>query len=134
MRTAIALLLQHPRLGNRLAADEPALAGAQPGASLLADLRARAVAEPDATTAQLLEAYRDTSEQKHLERLAAYEFATESGSDREQALAQEFDDAVRRIAERARRERRAALMDASSERALTEAEKEELRTLMRAQP
>lgn len=132
MRTVIALLLQNPWLGQRVPQAHPALAGDQPGSTLLADLVARTVAQPETTTARLLEAYRDTAEQRHLERLAAYSFATDAEMDRGEALAQEFDDALERVADQHRRARRGALLEAARERALTDAEKRELRDLMAA--
>jgi len=130
MRTAIALLLQHPALAERIAPDAAVLQGTQPGVPLLRDLHARIRQVPDITTARLLEAFRDTSEQTHLERLAAYEFATESESDRGDALAREFDDAITRLVEQERRARRSELIAASRERALTEGEKKELQALL----
>lgn len=132
MRTAIALLLQNPGLVERLPADHPALAGEQPGTALLADLRARIDAAGETTTARLLEAYRDTSEQKHLERLAGHEFATDADAERDAALAREFDDAITRIAEQDLRARRQRLVDAARERELSADEKRELQELWRA--
>ena len=136
MRAAIGLLLQHPWLHDRLPSDHPALAQAetgagQPGAALLADLRARIAADPDTNTARLLEAYRDTSEHRHLAWLAAHEFAVDADADRAAALGREFEDALGRIADKAVRARRAELFAASRERALTAEEKHELQTLMR---
>ncbi len=129
MRTAVALLLQNPALAERLPPDHPALTGGLPGAGLLADLRARAAADPAITTARLLEAWRDTSEQSHLERLAAHPFATDAEGNRDEALAREFDDALQRLVEQCRQARRSELLAAADERALTEDEKRELRGL-----
>ena len=132
MRTAIGLLIQNPQLAERLPDDHPALAADQPGSRLLADLRERIRATPGITTARLIEAWRDTSEQKHLERLASWPFATDAESDRDQALAREFDDTLERLGEQVRRARRGALLEAARERALSADEKRELQTLMRA--
>lgn len=126
MRTVVALLLQNPGFASRLPTHHPALAGAQPGSELLADLHARATANPAMTTARLLEAWRDTSEQGYLERLAGYPFATDADGNRDEALAREFDDALVRLAEQGRHARRSELISASRERALTDAEKREL--------
>ncbi len=130
MRTAIALVLQFPAFAERLSPDHPALAGGQAGSEVLADLRARAAANPQVTTARLLEAWRDTSEHRYLERLAAHSFATDPDDDRAETLARVFDDALARLAEQQRRGRRAALVEAARERALTDAEKRELLRLM----
>ena len=132
MRSAVALLLQMPALAERLPEDHPALATDQPGVALLRDLRARIAAQPDINTARLIEALRDTSDHPYLQRLAAHEFAVDPESDRGEALAREFDDAIARIAERHRRTRRAALIEASRERALTADEKRELQSLLTA--
>ncbi len=130
MRTAIGLLLQHPPLAERLPGDHPVLESGLPGAALLADLRQRIAADPQTSAARLLEAYRDTSEHKHLERLAVHTFPTDAETDRGTGLASEFDDALQRIAEQHRRTRRSRLLEAARERALTNAEKAELRSLM----
>lgn len=130
MRTAIGLLLQMPTLAARLDAGHPALASDQPGAALLRELHRRIAATTDITTARLLEAWRDTSEAPHLQRLAAHEFATDPQRDREAALVREFDDALARIAEKHRHQRRALLFEASRERDLSTAEKQELRELL----
>lgn len=130
MRTAIALLLQYPTFAERIPADHPAIAGTQAGAEVLADLRARAAADPQITTARLLEPWRDTSEHRHLERLAAHPVATDPDDDRGETLTQVFDDALARLAEQDRRGRRTALLEAARERALTHAEKRELLRLM----
>jgi|AntRauTorcE11898_2_1112593.scaffolds.fasta_scaffold00691_10 DNA primase len=132
MRSAIGLLLQNPRLAERLPDDHPSLAGDQAGTRLLADLCERIRTTPDISTARLIEAYRDTSEQKHLERLAAWPFATDAEADRDEALAREFDDALARLGEQARRARTGTLLAAARERALTADEKSELQTLMSA--
>jgi DNA primase len=131
MRAAIGLLLQYPTLIERLPADHPALAHEQPGKALLADLRAQIAAAPDTHTGRLLEAYRDTAEHRHLQWLAAYTFATDAESDRAEALAQEFDDALMRLEKQGKHARREALVAAARERALSAAEKTELQTLLR---
>ena len=130
MRTAIALILQRPALAARITDDHPVLTSEEPGAVLLARLRAQIGSDPQTHTARLLEAWRDTGEFPYLQRLAAHEFATDPTLDREKALAEELDGALERLAEQARRDRYATLLAASNERALTTAEKEELQSLL----
>lgn len=130
MRTAIALILQRPALAARITDDHPVLTSEEPGAVLLARLRAQIGNDPQTHTARLLEAWRDTGEFPYLQRLAAHEFATDPTLDREKALAEELDGARERLAEQARRDRYATLLAASNERALTTAEKEELQSLL----
>ena len=74
LRKAIALLLYRPELA-RLATDDPlALSDdGEPGVKLLASVIAVLRANPEITTAALLERYRDTREGAILERLAAWE-------------------------------------------------------------
>jgi DNA primase len=134
MRSAIALLVQEPQLARRLPDDHPVLSCGQPGGSLLADLHRRARETPEITTARLLEAYRDTSEGRHLQRLATYPFAVDPDNDRDKALAAEFDDAIARISAKQLRERRGQLIEASRERALSDDEKQELRRLLSTAP
>jgi len=129
MRTAIGLLLQMPRLAERLPERHPAMSPDQAGGTLLRDLRRRILEAPDTTTARLLEAYRDTSEARHLEQLAAHAFATDPARDPEAALAHEFDDALARIEDQHRRQRYSELSRAG--RPLSEEEKRELRELGR---
>lgn len=130
MRTAIALLLQYPALAARVADDHPALARDEPGAALLRSLCNQIENDPQTTTARLLEGWRDASEFPYLQRLAAHEFALDENLPAEKALASEIDGALERLAEQARRERYAALLAASRERALTSDEKRELQSLL----
>lgn len=130
MRTAIALILQRPALAARITDEHPVLTSEEPGAVLLARLRAQIGSNPQTHTARLLEAWRDTGEFPYLQRLAAHEFATDPTLDREKALAEELDGALERLAEQTRRDRYASLLAASNERALTAAEKQELQSLL----
>jgi len=134
MRTAIALLLQMPGLAERLGPGHPVFECRQRGSTLLADLHRRIRETPGITTARLLEAYRDTSEGPHLQRLAGHEFAVDPERDREDALIAEFDDAIARIIAKHIRERRGALIEASRERGLSPEEKDELRRLLAETP
>ena len=74
LRKAIALLLYRPELAQQAADDELALRDdGESGVKLLANLIAVLRANPQLTTAALLERYRDTREGAILERLAAWE-------------------------------------------------------------
>ncbi len=131
MRTLIALLLQRPDLAGRVPADHPVLTHSEdPGAGLLRRLLRQIAADASVHTGRLLEAWRDAEEFPYLQRLAAYEFAIDPQLDHDQALASELDGALERLAEQACRARRAHLLAAARERALTAAEKRELRSLL----
>jgi DNA primase len=130
MRTAIGLIMQNPRLGQLVPCDHAALGDSVKGGALLAELSSRARADPEATTARLLEAYRDRSEYRYLQRLATYRFAVDTSADTEHALEREFRDALDRLHQLAVRGRREALIEAAEQRELSAAEKAELRALM----
>ncbi len=74
LRKAIALLLYRPELARQTTDDPLALSDdGEPGVKLLANVIAVLRANPQLTTAALLERYRDTREGAILERLAAWE-------------------------------------------------------------
>ena len=74
LRKAIALLLYRPELARQTTDDPLALSDdGEPGVKLLASVIAVLRANPQLTTAALLERYRDTREGAILERLAAWE-------------------------------------------------------------
>ena len=80
VRRAITLLLNHPQAGDRL--DVEKLAGVdRPGVSLLHDLIETVQAEPNITTAGLLERWRHDEEGRHLGKLAAGEVPAEDDFD-----------------------------------------------------
>jgi len=125
MRRAISLLMQVPELIERLPGDHPALASDQPGTALLANLHACIAADPNISTARLIERWRDTPEYNQLQQLLErpVEF------DQEGATEQLFDQALHGIAERGRATRYQQLLDIAQERRLSEDEKQEMRTL-----
>jgi DNA primase len=129
MRTAIAIVLQHPELAQAVPAEHPALSAPLKGAALLADVRSKALQDAAATPARLVESYRETAEHPYLERLATHEFATVDHVERAQALQRELEGALARLREQAERARRNELIEAAAQRELTQPEKAELRSL-----
>jgi DNA primase len=128
VRTAIALLLQHPGLaGSTVAgpsAEFQALEG-RPGVVLLLDLLQLLRDRPDIKTGSIIEHYRDSEHQQALAKLVAWEHPTLSG---------DVETEFRGVLEQLRREARWAeteqLMNKERLSGLTSAEKIELKRLL----
>lgn len=90
LRTAIALLLDNPKLARAPEVQTLQLETDNPGTRLLSRLLQQIARQPDLTTAQLLESWRDKPEGEHLNRLVASRLPKEN---REQV----FADALRKI-------------------------------------
>jgi len=124
VRRAITLLLNHPHVGDKL--DVESLAGVnRPGVELLHDLIETAQAEPNITTAGLLERWRHDEEGRHLGKLAAGELPEEEDFDAAAELAACLDQL--RLA--GRRERIDFLIEKQRVSPLSDEEKAELRQL-----
>ena len=72
-QTALALLLQHPRLGRLVGDPQPFLALDGKGIPLLVELMRLLNAQPDLNTGAILERFRDSEYIHHISRLAARE-------------------------------------------------------------
>ena len=124
VRRAITLLLNHPQAGGKL--DVEKLAGvSRPGIDLLHDLIETVQAEPNITTAGLLERWRHDDQGRHLGKLAAVEVPDEEDFD----AASELDACLSQLAMAARRDRVDFLIEKQRVNSLTEDEKAELRQL-----
>jgi DNA primase len=124
VRRAITLLLNHPGAGAGL--DLARLAGVRrPGVSLLRDLIETVQAEPDITTAGLLERWRHDDEGRHLGKLAALELPDEDEFD----AAAELGACLDQLALAGRRERVDFLIEKQRVNKLSDEEKAELRRL-----
>ncbi|MEJ2480266.1 MAG: DNA primase [Acidihalobacter sp.] len=126
IRTAIALLLAHPKLTAGLPeADElPSDDGIQ-GLPLLHELLETVRSSPNITTAGLLERWRGRPELPHLTRLL--EWTVIPG---DEALAAEFRDAIERIREQHVSQRLDALLAHARRHELDAAQKQELNDLL----
>jgi DNA primase len=127
VRTAIALLLQHPGLARTVvdpSAEFRALEG-RPGVALLMDLLQLLMSRPDLKTGQIIEHYRDSEHKQALAKLAAWEHPTLSG---------DVETEFRGVLDQLRRETRWAeterLMSKERLSGLTSAEKTELKRLL----
>ncbi len=124
VRRAITLLLNHPQAGSELDVDK--LAGVRrPGVELLGRLIETAQAEPNISTAGLLERWRHDDEGRHLGKLAAVELPEEEDFD----AAAELRDCLDQLAAAGRRERVDFLIEKQRLESLSEDEKSELRRL-----
>lgn len=122
VRRAITLLLNHPQAGGTL--DIERLAGnSRPGVKLLHDLIETAQADPDITTAGLLERWRHDEQGRHLGRLAALDLPDEDEFDAAAELAACLDQ----LAAAGRRERVDFLIKKQRDNELSDDEKAELR-------
>jgi DNA primase len=126
LRRAIALLLYRPELAQQATDDDLAFQGGdEPGVKLLASVLAVLRANPQLTTAALLERYRDTPEGAILERLAAWEPEVPEHDFRFQ---QEFSDILVSLGRRDELRERLPemLMRWGTPRALSAEEREEI--------
>ncbi len=124
VRRAITLLLNQPGAGSKL--DVEKLAGvSRRGIDLLRDLIETVQAEPNITTAGLLERWRHDEQGRHLGKLAAVEVPDEEEFDSSLELA----ECLEQLAVAGRRERIDLLIEKQKLSQLTDEEKAELRQL-----
>ena len=124
VRHAISLVLNHPEAANKL--DVEKLAGVnRPGVDLLRSLIETVQAEPNISTAGLLERWRHDEQGRHLGKLAA----TEVPADEDFDPALELDECLAQLAVAGRKERIDFLIEKQTVTGLTDDEKNELRAL-----
>jgi len=124
VRHAITLILNHPQSGQELDIDQ--LKGInRPGADLLAALIETVQAEPNITTAVLLERWRHDDKGRHLGKLAAMNVPSDEDFD----AAAELADCLAQLATAGRKERISFLIEKQRVNSLTDDEITELRQL-----
>jgi len=124
VRHAITLILNHPQSGQELDIDQ--LKGInRPGADLLAALIETVQAEPNITTAVLLERWRHDDKGRHLGKLAAMNVPSDEDFD----AAAELADCLAQLATAGRKERISFLIEKQRVDSLTDDEITELRQL-----
>lgn len=124
VRRAITLLLHHPETAMNLDIEKLSGVG-KLGSDLLRDLIETVQAEPNMTTAVLLERFRNHLEGRHLAKLVTVELP---GSDDFDAGA-ELADCIAQLELVARKERMDFLIEKQRLNSLTDIEKDELRAL-----
>jgi DNA primase len=126
VRRAITLLLQFPEAGLNL--DSTVLGGVnRPGADLLLELIETVQADPDITTAGLLERWRHHEQGRHLGKLAAAELPLSEDFD----AAAELADCLRQLRQASARARIENLIEKERLGALSEEQRQELRQYRR---
>ena len=127
VRTAIALLLQHPELARMVVdagVEFRALEG-RPGVGLLFDLLQQLRDRPEIKTGNIIEHYRDSEHQRALEKLLAWEHPALSGN-----IEAEFQGVLEQLRREALGAETERLMDKDRLSGLTDAEKVELKRLL----
>ena len=127
VRRAITLILNHPEAGQTL--DVDLLAGVQrAGVDLLSALIETVQAEPNITTAGLLERWRHDEKGRHLGKLAAADFPIEEDFD----AAAELHECLQQLAIAGRKKRIEFLIEKQRVTGLSTEEKFELQQLLEA--
>jgi DNA primase len=122
VRRAITLLLNNPEAGQGLNVEE--LAGVtKPGTDLLRELIETVQAEPNITTAGILERWRNREEGRHLGKLAAVEVPDDEDFD----ASAELEESLAQLAAFRQRERMDNLVKKEGLSSLSDAERAELR-------
>ena len=122
VRRAITLLLTNPQAGQEL--DVEKLAGVtKPGTDLLRELIETVQAEPNITTAGILERWRNREEGRHLGKLAAVEVPDDEDFD----ASAELEESLAQLAAYRQRERMDNLVKKEELSSLSDAERAELR-------
>jgi len=123
----ISMLLQTPSL----AADQELMEDVEqlslPGSEHLKQMVHQVAADPEITTARLLEHFRDSSVHGYLEKLASYPTSID-----ENVLQQQFYDTLKRVVAQQHDERRLDLLEKSRQQGLEGEEKQELLALLSA--
>ena len=127
VRTAIALLLQHPGLARTVVDPDVAFQALEgrPGVALLLDLLQLLMNRPELKTGSIIEHYRDSEHQQALAKLAAWEHPTLSGD-----VEIEFQGVLEQLRREARWAETERLMSKERLSGLTSAEKVELKRLL----
>lgn len=122
VRRAITLLLNNPEAGQGLNVEE--LAGVtKPGTDLLRELIETVQADPNITTAGILERWRNREEGRHLGKLAAVEVPDDEDFD----ASAELEESLAQLAAFRQRERMDNLVKKEGLSSLSDAERAELR-------
>ncbi len=124
VRHAITVLLNHPEAGRQLDIEKLGSV-ARPGTDLLRALIETVQAEPNITTAGLLERWRHDTEGRHLGKLAAAEMPVDEDFD----PVAELEDCLTQLAAAGRKARIDFLIEKQRASGLADEEKAELRAL-----
>lgn len=125
VRRAIALLLQHPELMEKMS-DENRFADLDlPGMPLFRALHQLLKNSPSLNTAAIIESFSDSEYKHHLSKLAVWDYPAVTEN-----LEAEFHDILNRLSETSARQRTERLLHKESAQGLDQAEKDELARLL----
>ncbi|MBI3777579.1 MAG: DNA primase [Gammaproteobacteria bacterium] len=125
VRRAIALLLQHPELMEKMS-DENRLADLDlPGMPLFRALHQLLKNSAKLNTAAIIESFSDSEYKHHLSRLAVWDYPAQAEN-----LEAEFHDILNRLSETSAKQRTERLLHKESAQGLDQAEKDELARLL----
>ncbi|AHK79289.1 DNA primase [Ectothiorhodospira haloalkaliphila] len=127
VRLALSLLLEQPSLAARVQDKDWLKAVEVPGAKLLAKVLETLHAHPHLTTAALLERWRDSEAWPHLLKLAQWQPPPSEETHLERML----DDALARLYRQYEQQRADTLLARAAQQPLTEAEKAELKSVLK---
>jgi DNA primase len=125
VRRAIALLIQHPGLAQKLK-NEVELADLDlPGMALFIELSELLKISPDMITASIIENFRDSEHQHHLAKLAAWDYPSQV-----EDVESEFIGVIQRLAEASIKQKLERLLQKNEVGALNQVERDELARLL----
>ncbi len=128
VRTAVALLLQHPSLASRYQEAAPPWKNLEtPGIPLLSQLLELIRNQPNLKQGPLLEHWRGTADEPHLYKLINMELPIP-----EDGVETEFFDALQRLNEQYRKQETSKLLAKTRDKALNPEEKQRLQHLLTA--
>ena len=125
VRRAIALLLQHPELAQKMSNENGLTDLELPGMPLFFELCGILKNSPSLNTASIIERFSDSEYQHHLSRLAVWDYPVLAEN-----LEAEFRDVLNRLCEAVARQRTERLLRKESAQGLDQAEKDELARLL----
>jgi DNA primase len=125
MRRAIGLLVQHPNLANEIPLNSAYENIDMPGFGLLFNIQKAIIQMVNATTAQVIETYRDTKEGAYISRLASWDHMVN-----DELLVDEFKATIRFVEDEYLNQRAEQLLLKAKTSTMTAAERKEYQTLV----
>ncbi|MFT5161714.1 MAG: DNA primase [Alteromonadaceae bacterium] len=125
MRRAIGLLVQHPNLANEIPLNSAYENIDMPGFGLLFNIQKAIIQMVNATTAQVIETYRDTKEGAYISRLASWDHMVN-----DELLVDEFKTTIRFVEDKYLNQRAEQLLLKAKTSTMTAVERKEYQTLV----
>jgi DNA primase len=125
VRRAIALMLQHPALAERLSNENELADLDLPGMPLLLELFEMLKNSPTMNTASIIESFSDSEHQHHLSRLAVWDYPALAEN-----VEMEFSVVLNRLGDAASKQKTERLLQKQHAQGLSQTEKDELARLL----